>query len=539
MRTTGEARGARKALLAMAAALLVVATGAAPQDPPTGSWAMEANGDMFTQGAAASDGTYFYAIGGLQFGTVTGFPQMYQQLRRYDPAGNTWVALATLPVGVSDNAGAFLDGKLYSFGGSDAVTGEILNLIQCYDIQANTWTVLSAVLSSPRMAPAAAALGGAIYVSGGYDGNDFLSGVDRFDPVAGSVEPQAPMPAALLYHTMTAVEPNALYVASGFDAGGPVASMYAYNADSDSWSGLPAIQDADGLEQPRYGAASFAIQGRVYVTGGLFDSSDALTWEFNPAANTWARRADMNNARFHHGAAVIGGKGYVYGGSGVSTGEEFTAPPFEPEPPANHAPIAHAGADQTVEATGADGASVTLDGSDSSDEDGDSLTYAWSPINASGVSPTVTLPVGENVLTLTVSDGQATSTDIVVITVTDSEGPVIDSLTASPNQLWSPNHDMRAVTLTAVVSDPGDIAPECEIIDVSSNQPTGNEEDWVITGLMTVNLRAERTNGQTRVYTITVRCTDASGNSSLAETTVCVPHNQGGNNGAEAKKAKK
>ena len=41
--------------------------------------------------------------------------------------------------------------------------------------------------------------------------------------------------------------------------------------------------------------------------------------------------------------------------------------------PANHVPVANAGADQTVEA----GATVTLDGSGSSDRDGDALTYAW------------------------------------------------------------------------------------------------------------------------------------------------------------------
>ena len=51
--------------------------------------------------------------------------------------------------------------------------------------------------------------------------------------------------------------------------------------------------------------------------------------------------------------------------------------------PANHIPIANAGADQTVEA----GASVTLDGSGSSDQDGDTLTHLWKQVKG----PKVTL----------------------------------------------------------------------------------------------------------------------------------------------------
>jgi hypothetical protein len=75
---------------------------------------------------------------------------------------------------------------------------------------------------------------------------------------------------------------------------------------------------------------------------------------------------------------------------------------------------------------------------------------------------------------------------------------------------------------------------------VSSNQAQGNENDWQITGAMTLKLRAERDGGESRIYTISVRCTDASGNSSYAATTVSVPHNQGNNDGgAAAQKAKK
>ena len=85
----------------------------------------------------------------------------------------------------------------------------------------------------------------------------------------------------------------------------------------------------------------------------------------------------------------------------------------------NHPPVANAGPDQTLIATSPSGASVTLDGTASSDPDGDPLTYIWTGSfgAVSGAIRTVTLPVGTHTVTLTVSDGQASSTDTVLVTV--------------------------------------------------------------------------------------------------------------------------
>src|SRR5713226_2347024 len=43
----------------------------------------------------------------------------------------------------------------------------------------------------------------------------------------------------------------------------------------------------------------------------------------------------------------------------------------------NHPPIANAGADQTIECAGPGGTLVTLNGSNSSDPDGDVLNFIW------------------------------------------------------------------------------------------------------------------------------------------------------------------
>ena len=91
----------------------------------------------------------------------------------------------------------------------------------------------------------------------------------------------------------------------------------------------------------------------------------------------------------------------------------------------NIPPSADAGEDQTVEMVSTFGAEVMLDGSQSFDEEGCSLMYVWSwdTGTATGITPTIELPYGENEVTLTVSDGKDTDTDTVIVTVTDSTAP--------------------------------------------------------------------------------------------------------------------
>lgn len=100
-----------------------------------------------------------------------------------------------------------------------------------------------------------------------------------------------------------------------------------------------------------------------------------------------------------------------------------------------HPPIANAGPDQLIECAGYTGALVTLDGSGSSDPDNDPLTYAWTWAggSAEGVNPTVSLPFGTTVITLTISDGKATATDTVNLTVTDTTPPITSATGGSDN----------------------------------------------------------------------------------------------------------
>jgi parallel beta-helix repeat protein len=117
----------------------------------------------------------------------------------------------------------------------------------------------------------------------------------------------------------------------------------------------------------------------------------------------------------------------------------------------------------------------------------------------------------------------------------DGAPPIISKVSANPNVLWPANHKMVKVKVTAVCGDIGHPPPDIFIEGVTCNEPVngpgdGNTEpDWNYTDdPMVVLLRAERAgSGSGRIYTIHVKCVDASGNFATATTQVTVPHDQG------------
>jgi len=150
------------------------------------------------------------------------------------------------------------------------------------------------------------------------------------------------------------------------------------------------------------------------------------------------------------------------------------------------------------------------------------------PVTCTPASP-FTSGLGTTTVTCTSTDAHNnTATGSFTVTVADTTPPSFTSLSATPNNLWPDNHKMVNVTVAATVQDNCDPAPFTRILSVTANQPIngpgdGNSNpDYVITGNLTLQLRAERTAGQDRTYTITVASTDFSGNTSTATVTVTV-----------------
>jgi hypothetical protein len=135
----------------------------------------------------------------------------------------------------------------------------------------------------------------------------------------------------------------------------------------------------------------------------------------------------------------------LYGGQRIS-GDYIDRGVYEHQ--YNRPPVAEAGSNQTAFTWINGVAEVALDGSGSSDPDGDELTYTWfldADEIATSVNPTIELLVGEHTIELIVNDGTEDSEpDEVVITVIE---PIEADVHIVPKVINRNNHLKRVIAI--------------------------------------------------------------------------------------------
>ena len=202
------------------------------------------------------------------------------------------------------------------------------------------------------------------------------------------------------------------------------------------------------------------------------DDGDEQFVDETTVPTSWFDTADGN------GTAV----GVISTSNGASSTFDATWQNLYVEPlqePANQAPIADAGADQTVD----EGTTVELDASGSSDPDGDSLSYDWTQTAGTSVSltdadtatPSFTAPdVGTDEtlgFEVTVSDGEASDSDVVNVTVEDTDTDTGDVVFA----VNSNGQEYTATDGTVYVADTNFVGGNPYSVD--STTEIGNTDD--------------------------------------------------------------
>lgn len=145
-------------------------------------------------------------------------------------------------------------------------------------------------------------------------------------------------------------------------------------------------------------------------------------------------------------------------------------------------------------------------------------------------------PVGETMVTCTSTAGPSCS---FKVTVNDTQGPTI---TTQDHILWSPNHTYATFNVSDLVTSVTDNCgvsggiSSVVIVSASSDEPDdANADGQTINDIViaadckSLQLRAERkgdSNG--RVYVVTLKVTDTSGNVSTTTAKVSVPNSQNG-----------
>jgi N-acetylneuraminic acid mutarotase len=259
-------------------------------------------------GVAALDGC-IYVIGGiLESRAATGI------VERYDIASARWESIAPLPdsTRIHHVGAAAAAGRVWCLGGLNSAFQGVRSVF-AYDPATESWSPM-ADLPTARGASGVAVVGDRIFVAAGQSGGTNLRDFAAYTPATNTWEVLPLVPTAR-NHLAAAACGGIVYAISG-RAAGLLTAMEAYDPVSRMWRARAPILT------PRGGIAAAVLDGKIFVFGGEGNRNDPSgvfpqTEAYDPAANRWESRLDMANPRHGIGAAAVGDRIYIPGGSGV------------------------------------------------------------------------------------------------------------------------------------------------------------------------------------------------------------------------------
>jgi N-acetylneuraminic acid mutarotase len=254
-----------------------------------------------------------YAIGGA-FSPTSGSSAVDE----YDPSTDKWTKRANLPQATCGLSTSAIDGKIYAIGGATSPVGAARSSVYVYDPATDTWTQ-HAQMPTPRVISSAGVVDGKIYVIGGAPSvfSRAYKTVEEYDPATDTWTRKEDMPTARCTHSAGVVD-GKIYAIGGM-VGGPtpwtgLSVVEAYDPATDTWT-----RKADMPTGILCHSVS-AVDGKIYSMGGGTSNTDAVATleEYDPITDTWTRKANMPTARWGLSSSAADGKIYAVGGALVS-----------------------------------------------------------------------------------------------------------------------------------------------------------------------------------------------------------------------------
>jgi len=255
-------------------------------------------------------GGKIYVVGGCS-STRTQFYNEVATLEVYNPTVDTWEELAPMHMARVGPGVAALNGKIYVFGGFNRETWSANDSVEVYNIATNTWTT-GASMPTPRSWMRAVVLNNKIYVIGGV-GYDYSRDVEVYDPTTNTWEIKSPLPRERYLHAAVAYN-GKIYVIGGdsWEYGDDEVwdDIQEYNPITDSWT------EKSPMPAPATGLDAVAINGRIYVLGGIPRSNTAWIYDIN--SDRWMEIPSNNTIPMDGSISVAFWNGYIFrfGGGG-------------------------------------------------------------------------------------------------------------------------------------------------------------------------------------------------------------------------------
>ncbi len=227
---------------------------------------------------------------------------------RYTPVTNTWDTLAPVPYLAQQPAGAVLNGKIHYFGGGYPNSGTPLDKHFVFDPTSNTWDS-AAFLPQPRVIMEAAALNGKLYAIGGQPDKTLFQ---EYDPASDTWTTKNPLPDQNFWYSTIAINNGEMYRFGGGGYVSPVDFIHQYNAVNDSWNLIGAIPATV------HAIAGASINNQVILSGGYHSVSLDSTWLFNVSNQNIISGAQLPVARSYHEMVTIDSCVYSVGGDNIS-----------------------------------------------------------------------------------------------------------------------------------------------------------------------------------------------------------------------------